>query len=91
MAGKGAGGTRGRQWPDLARGGTGRFAFNSKCRGLLAAVLPHPSPLPLGEGATTSAPRITGALRMGENAADFFPLPAGEGKGGTAAGFSSRL
>ena len=44
-------------------------------------LLPHPSPLPLGEGATQSA--LEDAQRVGQHDArrKFLPLPAGEGRG----------
>ena len=47
----------------------------------LLAVLPHPCPLPLGEGATQPALVDKRTLRLVGTAANILPLPAGEGKG----------
>ncbi len=50
-------------------------------RGEVAAVLPHPGPLPLGEGTATDSFRESGATDSGPTLARFLPLPAGEGRG----------
>ncbi|MEY4200163.1 MAG: hypothetical protein RLZZ265_1903 [Verrucomicrobiota bacterium] len=46
-----------------------------------AAVVPHPGPLPLGEGAATGARRGTTSAGFASALADGPPLPAGEGRG----------
>jgi SAM-dependent methyltransferase len=46
-----------------------------------AAALPHPNPLPLGEGTAMVASRGTETAGFGPPLADVLPLPAGEGRG----------
>ena len=48
---------------------------------VVGAVLPHPSPLPLGEGTATGTPRGTPRVGSDPALAAFLPLPAGEGRG----------
>ena len=46
-----------------------------------AAVLPHPSPLPLGEGTTPTARRDSERVPVSPTLTASLPLPAGEGRG----------
>jgi hypothetical protein len=45
------------------------------------SALPHPNPLPLGEGTATNARRGTKRVISSPALASFLPLPAGEGRG----------
>ncbi|MBI4660999.1 MAG: ABC transporter permease [Verrucomicrobia bacterium] len=44
-------------------------------------VLPHPGPLPLGEGEFSTAKRQNGCARNDETRQSVLPIPAGEGRG----------
>ncbi len=48
---------------------------------LVHTALPHPGPLPLGEGATSTARPATNAPSSRETLTTIPPLPAGEGRG----------
>ena len=48
---------------------------------VIAAVLPHPSPLPLGEGTATDEPPGSECIGSDPTLAASLPLPAGEGRG----------
>ena len=71
--------TRGRECGN-GEGENWRLILWAGCR-KFGAVLPHPIPLPLGEGVTTTASGKIEEPQIGVPAADVRPRPAGEGWG----------